>query len=110
MAKDRFDGFSVELYLDEDGDWLAHFEELPTISAFGDSPETALKELETAWTLVKEDYLAEGKAIPLSPRQKRYSGQFNVRIDKRVQERPGQVFPCAFAIGRSDNLVTWDIA
>jgi len=31
---DRFDGFSISLYKDEDGDWLAHFVELPNISAF----------------------------------------------------------------------------
>lgn len=61
MAEDRFDGFSVELYRDEEGDWLAHFAELPTVSAFGDSPELALKELENAWRVVKEDYQAEGK-------------------------------------------------
>lgn len=84
MAEDRFDGFSVELYLDEDGDWLAHFEELPNISAFGDSPEAALKELETAWLMVKEDYQAEGKPVPVAPARKNYSGQFNIRIDKRV--------------------------
>lgn len=84
MADDRFDGFSVELYLDDDGDWLVHFEELPTVSAFGDSPEVALKELETAWLMVKEDFLAEGKPAPVSPARKKYSGQFNVRIDRRV--------------------------
>ncbi len=84
MAEDRFDGFSVELYLDEDDDWLAHFEELPTISAFGDSPEAALKELESAWIMVKEDYLADGKTVPVAPARKKYTGQFNVRIDKRV--------------------------
>ena len=71
MAEDRFDGFSVELYLDEDGDWLAHFEELPTISAFGDSPEAALKELETAWLMVKEDYQAEGKPVQVAPARKK---------------------------------------
>ncbi|MBA3493244.1 MAG: type II toxin-antitoxin system HicB family antitoxin, partial [Gammaproteobacteria bacterium] len=37
--KDKFDGFTVNLYLDEDGDWLAHFVELPNISAFADAPE-----------------------------------------------------------------------
>ncbi len=86
MTEDRFDGFSVELYLDEDGDWLAHFEELPTISACGNSPEAALKELDTAWNMVKEDYLEDGKPIPIAPRKKIYSGQFNVRIDKRVHQ------------------------
>jgi predicted RNase H-like HicB family nuclease len=35
---------------------LAHFQEIPTISAFGDTPQEALEELKTAWELVKEDY------------------------------------------------------
>lgn len=38
---DAFDGHTVNLYLDEDGDWLAHFVELPNASAFADSPEQA---------------------------------------------------------------------
>ena len=44
-ARDRFDGYAVELFLDEDNDWLAHLVELPGISAFGSTPEKALKEL-----------------------------------------------------------------
>ncbi len=51
---DKFDGFSMRVYKDEDGDWLAHFIELPNISAFSDTPEGALKELETAWEGVRE--------------------------------------------------------
>jgi len=35
---DRFDGFTVNVFLDEDGDYLAHFVELPNVSAFGESP------------------------------------------------------------------------
>jgi hypothetical protein len=30
--EDKFDGFTVNLYLDEDGDWTAHFLELPNIA------------------------------------------------------------------------------
>jgi hypothetical protein len=44
--EDRFDGFTVNLYLDEEGDWLAHFVELSHISAFAATPEQALEELE----------------------------------------------------------------
>jgi predicted HicB family RNase H-like nuclease len=82
--QDEFDGFTVNLYLDEDGDWLAHFVELANISAFGETPEVALNELKTAWEMVKEDYRASGEEIPISPSRKDYSGQFNVRIDKRI--------------------------
>ncbi len=85
--KDFFDGSGVELYVDDDGDWLAHFEELPNVSAFGSTPEAALHELAVAWRLVKESYEAEGKPIPVPPSRRHYSGQFNVRIDKRVHRK-----------------------
>lgn len=81
---DRFDGFSVNLLEDEDGDWLAHFIELPQVSAFSNTPENALHELEVAWEAMKSSYKKRGEAIPVSPLRKEYSGQFNVRIDKRI--------------------------
>jgi predicted HicB family RNase H-like nuclease len=82
--QDEFDGFTVNLYKDEDGDWLAHFVELVNISAFGETPETAIAELKTAWEMVKEDYRASEEKIPIAPSRREYSGQFNVRIDKRI--------------------------
>lgn len=82
--KDRFDGFSVSIFLDDDGDWLAHFNELPNISAFGSSPTKALKELEEAWEASKESYIKNKEAIPIAPSKKEYSGHFNVRIEKRL--------------------------
>lgn len=81
---DRFDGFSAELFLDETNDWVAHFLELPNISACGDTPEEALHELKEAWEAMKESYLKHGQEIPVAPARKEYSGQFNVRIDKRI--------------------------
>jgi predicted HicB family RNase H-like nuclease len=85
MARnDRFDGFTVNLLQDEDGDWIAHFAELPHISAAGPTPEQALSELATAWKLVKSDLRADKEPIPIAPARRNYSGQFNVRIDKRL--------------------------
>ena len=81
---DRFDGFTVNLFLDEDGEYLAHFVEMPNVSAFGESPEEALKELTTAWEGMKESYRKRGESIPIAPARKEYSGQFNVRIDRRL--------------------------
>jgi len=70
----NFDGFTINLYVDEQGDWLAHLQEIPNISAFGDTPQQALEELKEAWELVKEDYQEKGKAIPVAPgRKKIYS-------------------------------------
>jgi len=81
---DRFDGYSVNIFLDDDGDYLAHFVEMPNISAFGDSPEQALRELESAWEGVKQSFQKHGEPIPVAPSRKEYSGQFNVRIDRRL--------------------------
>lgn len=81
---DRFDGFAVNLHLDDEGDWLAHFIELPEVSAFGNSPESALEELAVAWACVKEGYESNNLPIPVSPSRKNYSGAFNVRVDKNL--------------------------
>jgi predicted RNase H-like HicB family nuclease len=61
-----FNGFTINLYVDEQGDWLAHFQEIPSISAFGDTPQEALEELKLAWELVKEDYRLSKKIIAFS--------------------------------------------
>jgi predicted HicB family RNase H-like nuclease len=81
---DLFDGFSIYLAEDEDGDFLAHFIELPNVSAFANTPEGALHELKIAWEGVKTSYRNHNEPIPVAPTKKEYSGQFNVRIDKRV--------------------------
>ena len=85
--KDSFDGFSVNLFQDEDGDWLAHLVEMPSISAFADTPDQALSELADAWEGAKESYRVHNEPIPVAPARKEYSGQFNVRIDKRLHRR-----------------------
>ena len=82
-----FDGFSVNLYQDEDGDWLAHLVELPNVSAFADNPVSAVEELADAWEGIKESYQEHGEPVPVAPSRKEYSGQFNVRIDKRLHRR-----------------------
>jgi len=82
--RDPFDGFGVNLILDEDNEWLAHFIELPNVSAFGETPEEALHELEQAWLAMKASYKKHSDPIPVAPIKKEYSGQFNVRIDRRL--------------------------
>lgn len=59
-----FDGFTINLFQDEDGDWLAHLVEIPTVSAFADG---AIDELELAWQGVKESYRKQVEVIPLKP-------------------------------------------
>lgn len=80
---DEFDGFSIHLLQDEDGDFIAHFVELPNASACGSTAEEALYELKEAWEAMKESYRKHKEPIPIAPARKEYSGQFNVRIDKR---------------------------
>lgn len=81
--REEFDGFSIHLLQDDEGDFIAHFVELPNVSACGASVEEALLELKEAWTAMKESYRKHKEAIPVAPSRKEYSGQFNVRIDKR---------------------------
>lgn len=81
---DEFDGFTIELFKNIDGDWLARFEELSNVSAFGKTPEEALQELQEAWALMKESYVSYNQSIPLAPSRKEYSRQFNVRVDNRI--------------------------
>lgn len=59
-----FDRFDIHLLIDEDGDWIAHFIELPNISAGGATPEQAIQELRVAWRLVKDSYQAHRENIP----------------------------------------------
>jgi predicted HicB family RNase H-like nuclease len=81
---DEFDGFSVHLLEEKDGDFLAHFVELPNVSAFGATAEEAIHELKIAWEAMKESYRKHGEPIPIAPTRREYSGQFNVRIDRRI--------------------------
>jgi predicted HicB family RNase H-like nuclease len=80
---DEFDGFSIHLLEDNDGDFVAHFVELPNVSASGATASSALSELKIAWKAMKQSYRKHGDEIPLAPTRNEYSGQFNIRIDKR---------------------------
>jgi predicted HicB family RNase H-like nuclease len=82
--QDIFDGFSIELFLDEERDWIAHFEEFANVSACGSTPEEALHELQTAWEAMKESYVKNDEPVPVAPSRKIFSGMFNVRIDRRI--------------------------
>ena len=64
-----FDGFRIQLLIDDDGDWIAHFVEMPNISAGGTTPESAIKELRIAWRLVKESYAKHGELVPMPLRE-----------------------------------------
>ncbi len=84
MNKDVFDGFNVNIFLDEDGDYLAHFVEMPNVSAFSDTPEGALKELALAWKGVKESYQKHQEPIPKAPTRQEHEAPVNVPIDPQI--------------------------
>ena len=84
MSKDMFDGFTVNVFLDEDGDYLAHFVEMLNVSAFSDTPEDALKELAMAWEGVKASYRKHHEPIPRAPSRKAYERPFNVPVDEEL--------------------------
>ena len=85
--QDDFDGFSVNLFQDEDGDWLGHLVEMPSVSAFAGTPAEALAELAAAWEAARESYREHGEPVPVAPARKEYSGQFNVRVGKTLHRR-----------------------
>jgi predicted RNase H-like HicB family nuclease len=61
---DDFNGFSINIFRDEEGDWIAYLVEIPSVSAFSDRPQTALNQLILAWEGVKESYRKHGEEIP----------------------------------------------
>ena len=81
---DDFDGFAVNIFLDEDGDYLAHLVELPNVSAFGPTPVEALVELKEAWELMKECYREDGVPVPKAPSREGYEGPVNVPVDAQL--------------------------
>ena len=81
---DDFDGFMVNVFFDEDGDYLAHLVEFPNVSAFGPTPAEALRELKTAWKLMKECYEKDGEPIPQAPSRNGYEGPFNIPVDVQL--------------------------
>ena len=84
MNEDVFDGFNVNIFLDEDSDYLAHFVEMPNVSAFSDTPEGALRELAIAWEGVKESYKKHHESIPKAIARQEHETPFNVPVDAQL--------------------------
>ena len=81
---DNFDGFAINIFLDEDGDYLAHLVDLPNVSAFGPTPTEALVELKEAWKLMKECYHEEGVPVPKAPSREGCEGLVNIPVDAQL--------------------------
>ena len=84
MNEDVFDGFNVNVFLDEDDDYLAHFVEMPNVSAFSDTPEGALRELSIALKEVKESYQKHHEPVPKAPARQEHETPVNIPIDPQL--------------------------
>ena len=75
---------TIVQWSDEDDGYIAIVPELPGVSAFGETPEQAVKELETAKQLMIKVYNEDGCPLPKPDKLRDFSGQFRVRIPKSL--------------------------
>jgi predicted HicB family RNase H-like nuclease len=68
----------------EDGEHVGLCVEFPSLSWLGESPEAALAGIRQLVTEVLADMKASGEAAPEPLAEKRYSGEFRVRIPPEV--------------------------
>lgn len=73
-------------YSAEDKGWIAVVPELPGCSAFGETTEKALREVETAKALWLEAAQKEKRHIPEPISEKKMLGKFLLRLPKELQE------------------------
>jgi len=86
MKKAQKYSFRVQ-YSEEDGGYIALSPEFPGLSAFGETPEEAIRESETALELFLEAYSEKKKPLPEPNVLKEYSGQIRARLPKSLHER-----------------------
>ncbi len=80
--------YKIEVFYDaEDRDFVAYIKEIPSLSAFAESPEEALKKIEEVF----EDYCRiqeeDGDPIPEPLSRKEYSGTIYIRAPKSLHRR-----------------------
>ncbi len=68
----------------EDGEHVGSCTEFPSLSWLSKTPEEALKGIRKLVTQVAEDMQATGETVPTPLSEKRYSGEFRVRIPPEV--------------------------
>lgn len=78
--------FSVA-WNEADNAYLALCAEFPGLSAFGETPEQAISELETAVELAIETYREEGWELPQPLGQQSHSGQLRLRLPRGLHAR-----------------------
>ena len=68
----------------EDGEPVALCAEFPSLSWLAKTPEAALKGIQKVVADVVSDMQASGEAVPEALAEKRYSGEFRVRIPPQL--------------------------
>jgi predicted HicB family RNase H-like nuclease len=81
-----FDKYQVEIVPDND-EFVAYLLEIPTLSAYGDTEEEALRSLEGVYARAKKALKARGQDMPLPLATRDYSGRFNVRVPRNLHKK-----------------------
>jgi predicted HicB family RNase H-like nuclease len=68
----------------EDGEYVALCAELPSLSWLAKTPEKALSGIREVTAAAVADMQAHGEAIPEPLSEKRYSGEFRIRIPPQL--------------------------
>lgn len=77
----------VVRWSDEDEEFMATCPEFPGLSAFGETPEEALREAQIALDGMIDVYRDKGIALPHPRKEEPYSRQFRVRIPKSLHRQ-----------------------
>lgn len=75
---------TIVQWSDEDEGYIATVPELPNISAFGETVEAAVRELEVAKQAAIEVYEEDGCPLPAPDKIREFSGQLRIRIPKSL--------------------------
>ena len=85
MSRKKFDHYSYRVtWSQEDGEYLALCAEFPSLSWLAEAPETALAGIRKVVASSVADMIANGEVPPTPLAEKRYSGEFRVRIPPQV--------------------------
>jgi predicted HicB family RNase H-like nuclease len=72
---------------EEDGGYIAHLLEFPSLSAFGPTEEKAVREIKRATAAWLDSLAAEGKKPPEPIATREFSGAFRLRLPKELHRK-----------------------
>jgi predicted HicB family RNase H-like nuclease len=85
MNHKKLDHYTYRVtWSEEDGEYLALCAEFPSLSWLASAPEMALAGIRKIVAVSVADMIANGEAPPTPLAEKRYSGEFRVRIPPQV--------------------------